>query len=54
MNGNDLVCDELTNGICFEIKIVTDSVFSKASDLYYKHETLHINSSDGVCAGVCF
>ena len=33
---------------------VTESVFRKALELYYKYESFAINCSEGVCAGVCF
>ena len=35
-------------------EFVTESVFSKASDLSYKHEYFTKNGSDEVCARVCF
>ena len=31
---------------------VTESVYSKASGLSYKHESFTINGNDGICAGV--
>ena len=36
------------------IEYVTDSVFSKASDLSYKYENFAINDNGRVCAGVSF
>ena len=33
---------------------VTESVFSEASGLSYKHESFTINGNDGVCDGVVF
>ena len=33
---------------------VTESVFSKASGVSYKHENFAINGRDKVCVRVCF
>ena len=33
---------------------VTESDFSKASGLFYKHESFTINDNNRVCARICF